>query len=82
MSSPTKIDNRKKDILILGKCPAQRLKNTWTAEKMYLINFNLQLILAGVDMKFCLRLHCNGANSYLFVMAQKLLNSKQNILKL
>ena len=82
MSSPTKIDNRKKDILILGKCPPQGLKNTWTAEKMYLINFNLQLILAGVDMKFCLRLHYNGANSYLFVMAQKLLNSKQNILKL
>ena len=82
MSSPTKIDNRKKDILILGKGPAQGLKNTLTAEKTYLINFHLQLILAGGDMKFCLRLRYNGANSYSFVMAQKLLNSKQKILKL
>ena len=39
MSSSTKIDNRKKDILILGKVPTQGLKHTLTAEKMYSINF-------------------------------------------
>ena len=39
MSSSTKIDNRKKDILILGKGPMQGLEHTLTAEKMYSINF-------------------------------------------
>ena len=33
MSSSTKIDNRKKDILILGKGPTQGLENTLSAEK-------------------------------------------------
>ena len=33
MSSPTKIDNRKKDILILGKAPTQGLEHTLSAEK-------------------------------------------------
>ena len=40
MSSSTKIDNRKKDILILGKGPTQGLEHTLTAEKMYSINFS------------------------------------------
>ena len=35
MSSSTKIDNRKKDISILGKGPTQVLEHTLTAEKMY-----------------------------------------------
>ena len=35
MSSSTKIDNGKKDFLILGKCPTQRLEHTLSAEKMY-----------------------------------------------
>ena len=39
MSSSTKIDNRKKDILILGKGPTQGLESTLSAEKMYSINF-------------------------------------------
>ena len=39
MSSSTKIDNRKKDILILGKGPTQGLKHTLSAEKIYSINF-------------------------------------------
>ena len=39
MSSSTKIDNRKKDILILGKGPTQGLEHTLSAEKMYSINF-------------------------------------------
>ena len=61
MSSSTKIDNRKKDILILGKGPIQGLEHTLTAEKMYSINFTV------TRKKFCLSLHYNGANSYLFV---------------
>ena len=35
MSSSTKIDNLKKDFLILGKCPTQGLEHTLSAEKMY-----------------------------------------------
>ena len=37
MSSSTKIDNRKKDILILRKGPTQALEQTLTAEKLYSI---------------------------------------------
>ena len=61
MSSSTKIDNRKKDILILGKSPTQELGYTLGAEKMYSINFTV------TGKKFCLSLNYNGANSYLFV---------------
>ena len=39
MSSSSHIDNKKKEILILGKGPAQGLEHTLTAEKMYSINF-------------------------------------------
>ena len=41
MSSSAHIDNKKKDILVLGKGPTQWLENTLTAEKMYSINFTL-----------------------------------------
>ena len=61
MSSSTKTDNRKKDILILGKGPTQGLEHAPSVEKMYSINFTEQ------NKKFCLSLHYNGANSYLFV---------------
>ena len=39
MRSSTKIDNKKKDILILGKGPTQGLEHTLSAEKMYSISF-------------------------------------------
>ena len=61
MSSFIHIDNKKKDILILGRGPTQGLESTLTAEKMYSINFTV------TKKKFCLSLHYNGANSYLFV---------------
>ena len=61
MSSSAHIDNKKKDILVLGIGPTQRLEHTLTAEKMYSINFTV------TNIKFCLSLHYNGANSYLFV---------------
>ena len=59
MSSSTKIDNGKKGILILG--PTQGLEHTLSAEKMYSINFTEN------NKKFCLSLHYDGANNYLFV---------------
>ena len=61
MSFSSHIDNKKKDILVLGKGPTQGLEHTLTAEKMYSINFTV------TKKKFCLSLHYNGANSYLFV---------------
>ena len=48
MSSTTKTDNRKKDILILGKGPTQGLDYTLSAEKIYSINFTEN------NKKFCL----------------------------
>ena len=50
-----------KNILILGKGPTQGLEYTLSTEKMYLINFTEH------NKKFCLSLHYNRANSYLFV---------------
>ena len=41
MSSSAHIDNKKKDILILGKGPTQGLEHTLTAEKMNSINFTV-----------------------------------------
>ena len=61
MCSSTKIDNRKKDILILGKDPTQRLEHALSAEKMYSISFMEQ------NKKLFLSLHYNNENSYLFV---------------
>ena len=61
MSSSVHVDNKKKDILILGKGLTQGLEHTLTAEKMYLIKFTV------TKNKFCLSLHYNRANSYLFV---------------
>ena len=61
MSSSAHIYNKKKNILLLGIGPTQGLEDTLTAEKMYSINFTI------TNKKFCLSLHYNGANSYLFV---------------
>ena len=66
MSSSVHVDNKKKDILILGKGPTQGLEHTLIAEKMYSINFTV------TKMKFCLSLHYNGASSYLLVNGTKI----------
>ena len=62
MSSSTKSDNRKKDILILGKGLTQGLEHTPSAEKMYSINFTKN------NKKYCVSLHYNGANIYLLMI--------------
>ena len=61
MSFSAHIDNKKKDILVLGKGPTQRLEHILTAEKMYSIN------VTETKKKCCLSLHYNGGNSYIFV---------------
>ena len=65
MSSSVHVDNKKKDILILGKGPTQGLEHTLTAEKMYSITFTV------TKKKFCLSLHYNGVNSYLYEFKAK-----------
>ena len=40
-SSSAHIDNKKKDILVLGKGPTHELEHTLTAEKIYSINFTV-----------------------------------------
>ena len=70
MSSSTKIHNRKKDILVLGKGPTQGLEHTLSAGKMYSVNFTEH------NKKFCLSLHYNGASSYLFVNGKEIIKFK------
>ena len=63
MSTSWHVDNRKKDILILGKGPMQGLDHTTlTAEKECVINFIEE------HKQFCLSLHYNGANIYLLTV--------------
>ena len=71
MSLSVYADNKGKDILILGKSPTQRLgEHSWTAVKMYLVNFTDQ------RKKYCLSLHYNEANSYLFVNGTEIIKFK------
>ena len=71
MSLSVNADNKGKDILILGKDPTQRLgEHSWTAEKMYSVNFT------DKRKKYCLSLHYNGANSYLFVNGTEIIKFK------
>ena len=57
-------------MLIIGKGLRQGLEHTLTAEKMYSINFTV------TRKKFCLSLHYNGANSYLFVNGTEIIKFK------
>ena len=50
MSSSSHIDNKKKDILFLGKGTTQGLEHSLTVEKMYAINCTV------TKKKFCLSL--------------------------
>ena len=70
MSSSIHIDNKGKDILVLGRGSTQGLESTLTAEKMYSINFTV------TKKKFCLSSHYNGANSYLFVNGTEFIKFK------
>ena len=71
MSSSAHVDNKKKNILILGKSPTQELgEHSLTAEKIYSTNFTV------TRKKFCLSLHYNGANSYLFVNGTEIIKFK------
>ena len=71
MSSSVDNDNKKKDILILGKSPTDGIDDTTlTVEKEYSINFT------EIKKKFYLSLNYNGSNSYLFVNGVKICKLK------
>ena len=72
MSSSVHIDNKRKNILILGKGPTQGLNHTLAAEIQYSVNFTRP------GIKFCLSLHYNGSNSFLFVNATRIYQFKAN----
>ena len=62
MSSSVHANNKTKNILVLGKDIVKGLDNTEIyAERIYPINFTKN------NKKFCLSLHYNIANNYLFV---------------
>ena len=70
MSSSVHVDNKEKNILILGERPTQRLDGTLTVEK------SIQLILLKITKNVCLSLDYNGANSFLFVNGMEIIKSK------
>ena len=65
MSNSIHIDNKEKDILVLGRGPTQGLESTRTAEKMHPINFTV------TKKKSCLSLQMEEIVIYL-LMVQKL----------
>ena len=73
ISSCVHIDNKNKDILILGEGPTQGLDDTTrTAEAKYPINFTQP----QPNKRFVLSVHYNRSNSFLFVNATKLYQFK------
>ena len=67
MNSLVHIVNKKKDILILGEEPTQRLNDTTlTAEAKYPISFTLS------GKRFVLSLQYNESNSFLFINSTKI----------
>ena len=71
MGSSVHIWNKNNNILILGKGLTQGSDDTTlTAEAQYSVN------LSGSNRKFCLSLHYNGSNSFLFVNATKICQLK------
>ena len=75
MSSSTKIDNRKKGILILRKGATQRFEHALIVGKLFSINFTEE------NKKFCFSLHYNKENIYLFVHGTEIIKFKSKILK-
>ena len=65
------IDNKNKDVLVLGEGPRQGLDDTTlTAKDIYPINFTQS------NKRFVLCLHYNGSNSFLIVNASKIYQFK------
>ena len=71
ISSSVHIDNKIKEMLILGFGPTQGLDDTTlTGEAQWSVNFS------RLNRKFCLSLHFNWSNSFLFVNATNIYQFK------
>ena len=67
LSSSVHANNKVNNILVLGKDFIKEINGTTTyAEQMYSTNFNVD------NIKFCLSLHYNGDNGYLFVNGKEI----------
>ena len=75
MSSSTKIDKRRKDVLILGKSPTQGLKHALSAEKMY------SVLQSRINSSVWACIIMEQKVIYL-LMVKKFIDSKQKILRL
>ena len=64
------VDNKNKDILILGAGPTQELDDTGLTSHAKYPNFTQS------GKRFALSLHYNGSNSFLFVNAAKIYHFK------
>ena len=70
-SSSSHADNRKNNSLILGEGPTFRIKVSFgSVEKMFSINSSRP------NTKFCLSLHYNADNNYLFVNRKEIFKFK------
>ena len=72
ISSSVHIDNKGKDTLILDIGLQQRLDTALTVEAQYSITFSRS------NRKFCLSLHYDESNSFLFVKATRIYQFKAN----
>ena len=71
MSNSVHTNNKKGNILVLGERFTQGIDNIRVyAEKIYSINFT------EINKKFCLSLHYNGDDIYLFVNGKEIINFK------
>ena len=71
MSNSVHTNNKTRSFLVLGRDFIQGIDGTTIyAEKMYSTNFTI------ANMTFCLSLHYNGVNSYLFVNGKEIINFK------
>ena len=59
MSKSPHINNKEKEILVLGEIPSKRLEDTLTAKKLCPINFTKE------NTKFCLNFYYNWESGYL-----------------
>ena len=77
MSSSVHANNKTRNILVPGKDFIHGIDNTAIyTEKLYSTNFTVD------NRNFCLSLHYNGDNSYLFVTGEEIINLKRKSLKL
>ena len=71
LTNSSHANNKTNNILVLGKDFTQGIDGTSIyAEKLYSINFTEN------NKKFCLSLHYNGANNYLFVNSTEIIKFK------